>query len=151
MLAAPQARTTIPPAYRSVPPSRSTTTSVTAVPASLVSSFTTLLLVSSVTFGCSSAGRTPSTSASDFPCTAHGKPSQFWHRTQALCGMSFSASRMPHGAWNGWNPAAARSSDSCCIRGSCETAGNGYGALAGGSVGSSPRAPWTSYSFSAWV
>ena len=59
-------------------------------------------LVSRVTFGCSSAGRTPSTSASDFPCTAHGKPSQFWQRTQALCGMFSSASRMPHGAWNGW-------------------------------------------------
>ena len=29
------------------------------------------------------------------------------------------------------------------MRGSCETAGNGYGALAGGSVGSSPRAPCT--------
>ena len=54
------------------------------------------------------------------------------------------ASRIPHGAWNGWWPAASRSSASCWIRGSCETGGNGYGALAGGSVGSSPRAPCTS-------
>ena len=40
--------------------------------------------VSSVTFGCSSAGRTPSTSASDLACTRHGKPSQFVQRTHAL-------------------------------------------------------------------
>src|SRR3954454_10753067 len=50
-----------------------------------------------------------------------------------------SSSRMPHGAWNGCSPAASRSSESCWMRGSCETAGCGYGALAGGSVGSSPR------------
>ena len=31
-----------------------------------------------------SAGRMPSTSASDLPWTAHGKPSQFAQRTQAL-------------------------------------------------------------------
>ena len=90
------------PAKRSVAPSRSTTTSVTAVPAAFVSSFTACAFVSSVTFGCSSAGRTPSTSASDFPCTAHGKPSQFAQRTQALYGMFASVSRTPHGAWNGW-------------------------------------------------
>ena len=28
--------------------------------------------------------RTPNTSASDLPWTAHGNPSQFWQRTQAL-------------------------------------------------------------------
>ena len=39
--------------------------------------------------------------------------------------MFSSFSRIPHGAWNGWYPAAARSSESCWIRGSCETAGNG--------------------------
>ena len=78
-----------------------TTTSVTAVPASFVSSFTAWELVSSVTFECSSAGRTPSTSASDFPCTAQGKPSQFWQRTQTLYGMFGSLSLIPHGAWNG--------------------------------------------------
>ena len=74
--------------YRSVAPSRSTTTSVTAVPAEFVSSFTACEFVSSVTFACSSAGRTPSTSASAFPCTAQGNPSQFVQRTQALWGMS---------------------------------------------------------------
>ena len=72
------------------------------MPASFVSSFTARAFVSSVTFGCSSAGRTPSTSASDLPCTAHGKPSQFWQRTQTLYGMFGSLSRIPHGAWNGW-------------------------------------------------
>ena len=58
--------------------------------------------VSSVTFGCSSAGRTPSTSASDLPCTAQGKPSQFVQRTQALYGRFASFRRTPQGAWNGW-------------------------------------------------
>ena len=102
VFAAPQASTTTSPANRSVSPSRSTTTPVTAVPASFVSSRTAFAFVSSVTFGCSSAGRTPSTSASDFACTAQGKPSQFWQRTQALYGMFASLSRIPHGAWNGW-------------------------------------------------
>ena len=80
MLAAPQATTTTSAANRSSPPSRSTTTSVTAVPPSFVSSSTTLAFVSSVTFGCSSAGRTPSTSASDFAWTRQGKPSQVAQR-----------------------------------------------------------------------
>ena len=128
-----------------------TTTSVTLPPPASVSSRSTRALTSSVTLGCSSAGRTPSTSASDLPWTTQGKPSQFMQRTQALYGMLDSRRRMPQGAWNGWKPAAARSSDSCWMRGSWETAGNGYGALAGGSVGSSPRAPCTSYSCSAIV
>ena len=75
-----------------------------------VSSLTACAFVSSVTFGCSIAGRTPKTSASDLPCTAHGKPSQFTQRTQAEYGMFASFSRIPHGAWNGWRPAASRSS-----------------------------------------
>ena len=59
-------------------------------------------LVSSVTFGYSSAGRTPSTSASDFACTRQGKPSHVAQRTQVLNG-GFASSRMtPHGAWKGW-------------------------------------------------
>ncbi len=61
----------------------------------------------------------------------------------ALRGMSASSSTTPHGAWNGWWPARSRSSESCWIRGSWLTAGNGYGALDHGSVGSSPRAPCT--------
>ena len=102
MFAAPQASTTRSPAYRSSTPSRSTTTSVTAVPASFVTSFTTWAFVSSVTLGCSSAGRTPSTSASDLPCTRQGKPSQFAQRTHALKAGFGSSSLIPHGAWNGW-------------------------------------------------
>ena len=43
-----------------------------------------LAFVRSVTLGCSSAGRTPSTSASDFAWTRHGKPSQVAQRTQWL-------------------------------------------------------------------
>ena len=66
------------------PPSRLTTTSVTAARPGRSRAHSTRALTSRVTFGCSSAGRTPSTSASDLPCTAHGKPSQFTHRTQAL-------------------------------------------------------------------
>ena len=85
------------PVWVSRAPSRSTTTPVTAVPASLVSRRTACALVSRVTLGCSSAGRTPSTSASDFACTRHGKPSHVEQRTQALWGMSSSSSITPHG------------------------------------------------------
>ena len=88
-------------AKRSVSPPRSTTTSETWFPDPLVSSFTTLVFVSSVTFGCSSAGRTPSTSASDLAWTRHGKPSHVEHRTQWLYGMFASFSLIPQGAWNG--------------------------------------------------
>ena len=101
MFAAPQAATTMSAVKCSRSPLRSTTTSVTVVPAGFVLSSTTLAFVRSVTFACSSAGRTPSTSASDLPCTAHGKPSQFVQRTQMLYGMFVSFSRTPHGAWNG--------------------------------------------------
>ncbi len=124
-------------------PSRSTSTPVTAVPALLVSSRSAWVRVSSVTLSCLSAGRTAITSASDFACTRHGKPSQVAQRTQVLLGASPSSSSTPHGAWNGFSPAAARSSESCWMRGSWLTAGNGYGALERGSVGSSPRAPCT--------
>ena len=65
-------------------PSRSTTTSVTTVPAGLVPSATARAFVISVTFACSSAGRTASTSASDLAWTRHGKPSQVGQRTQLL-------------------------------------------------------------------
>ena len=123
--------------------SRSTTTPVTAVPAAFVSSRSARAPVSSVTLRCASAGRTASTSASDFACTRHGKPSHVAQRTQRLLGRSASSSMTPQGAWNGCSPAAARSSESCWMRGSWLTAGCGYGALACGSVGSSPRAPCT--------
>ncbi len=46
---------------------------------------------------------------------------------QVLFGRSASSSRIPHGAWNGWYPPAASSSDSCWMRGSWDTAGHGYG------------------------
>ena len=83
-------------------PSWSTSTSVTAEPAGSVTSRTAVALVSSVTFGCISAGRTPWTSASDLACSGHGKPSQNPQRTQVLYGMFASSSITPHGAWNGW-------------------------------------------------
>ena len=90
------------PVNRSSEPSRSTTTSVTTVPASFVASLVTFEFVSRVTFGCSSAGRTPSTSASDFAWTRHGKPSQVLQRMQRLKGGFDSSSMIPQGAWNGW-------------------------------------------------
>ena len=70
--------------YRTVSPSCSATTWVTAVPAALVSSFTTRALRTRVTLACSRAGRTPATSASDLACSGHGKPSQALHFTQML-------------------------------------------------------------------
>ena len=91
------------------------------------------------------------TSASDFAWTRQGKPSHVAHRMQALNAGSVSSSMMPHGAWNGCSPTFAMSSKSRWMRGSCDTGGKGYGADAGGSVGSSPRAPCTWYSCSAWV
>ena len=57
-------------------PSCSTTTSVTAVPVALVLSRMARALVSSVTLGNFSAGRTPITSASDLAWTRQGNPSQ---------------------------------------------------------------------------
>ena len=57
---------------------------------------------------------------------------------QSLAARWSSSSRIPHGAWNGWYPAAARSSASCWIRGSCDTGGQGYCLETGPSVGSSP-------------
>ena len=82
-------------------PSRSTSTPVTVVPAASVVSFVARAFVSSVTFGCLSAGRTPKISASDFAWTSDGKPSQVAQRMHGLLTMSFSSSRTPHGAWNG--------------------------------------------------
>ncbi len=74
---------------------------MTSVPAAFVSSFTTRASMSSVTFGCSSAGRTPITSASDLAWRTQGKPSQLAQRTQVLYGGFASSSRIPQGAWNG--------------------------------------------------
>ena len=102
MLAAPHATTTTSAAKRSSPPSRSTTTSVTAVPASFVSSLTTFAFVSSVTFACSSAGRTPSTSASDLRVDEAGEAVAGRAADAVLNGMFDSSSMIPHGAWNGW-------------------------------------------------
>jgi hypothetical protein len=149
LFAAPHDTTTTSPVKVSSPSPWCTTTPVTDLPDAFVSRRSASASVSSVTLGCSSAGRTASTSASDFACTRHGKPSQVAQRTQALNAGAVSSSRTPHGAWNGWRPMASRSSLSCWMRGSCETAGNGYGPLDHGSVGSSPRAPCTWYSASA--
>src|SRR4030095_15851899 len=113
--------------------------SVTAVPSGFVFNRTAGASVSRVTFGDSRAGLTPITSASAFACSGHGKPSQTTQRTQTLvCGVSLSLST-PHGAWKGWRPSAARSSDSCWIRGSGGGAGEGDGALAGGAAGGAAR------------
>ena len=60
-----------------------------------------------------------------------------------LLARSASSSRIPHGAWNGWYPPPLSSSESCWIRGSCDTAGHGYGFERGPSVGSSPPLPCT--------
>ncbi len=62
---------------------------------------------------------------------------------QGLKAGSASFSMMPEGEWKGCSPTWVRSSKSRWIRGSWDTGGNGYGAVAGGSVGSSPRAPCT--------
>ena len=83
------------------------------------------------------------TSASDLACTRHGNPSQVAQRMHALNAGFASSSMIPYGEWNGCSPTRARSSNSCWMRGSCDTGGKGYGALAGGSVGSSPRVPCT--------
>jgi hypothetical protein len=102
VFAAPQATTTTSAVYRSLSPLCPTTTSVTAVPAGFVSSFSACAFVNSVTLECSSAGRTPISSASDFACTAQGNPSQLMQRTQRLYGMFCSLSLIPFGEWNGW-------------------------------------------------
>ncbi len=103
-LAAPHETTTMSALKVSRAPSRSTTTSVTAVPAGLVRSATASAFVSSVTFGCSSAGRTASTSASDLACTRHGKPSQVEQRTQSLYGMFVLVEHHPAGGVEGVVP-----------------------------------------------
>ena len=81
--------------------------------------------VSSIAFGWRKAGATQTTCASAFACTRQGNPSQVAHRMQALfCGFC-SSSIMPTGSGNGRCPARARSSESCWMRGSCDTAGYG--------------------------
>ena len=108
-----------------VSPSRSTFTPVTVGPGALVCSLVAWAFVSSVTLGCASAGRTAITSASDFACTRHGKPSQF----DAACAGAEGRVRLveQHAARRveRVEPGALQSSDSCWMRGSCETAGIG--------------------------
>jgi hypothetical protein len=99
--AAPHETTTTSPWMCSSPPSWETTTSVTSVPSPFVPSSTASAFVRSVTLGCSSAGRTPSTSASDFACTRHGKPSHSAQRMHVLNAGFASSTMIPHGAWNG--------------------------------------------------
>ena len=101
LFAAPHETTTTSAVKRSSEPSQSTTTSVTDVPASFVPSRVTFAPVRSVTFGCSSAGRTPSTSASDFAWTRQGKPSQVAQRMHVEKAGFDSSSMIPHGAWKG--------------------------------------------------
>ena len=112
-----------------------------------VSSRRTLAWVSSVTFGCSSAGSTHTTCASDFAPTRQGKPStrsQRMHRLARVARPASSCTRStPMGRWNGCSPCFSRSSESCWIRGSCCTGGWRYCCEAAPSVGSSPCWPCT--------
>ena len=100
--AAPAETTTMSPRNVFGSPSWVTSTPVTVEPAASVVSLVTSAFVSSVTLGCSRAGRTPKISASDLPWTSDGKPSQVAHRMHGLNGMFVSWRRTPHGAWNGW-------------------------------------------------
>src|SRR6266496_2572329 len=150
-LIAPQETTTISPQKVSTFPSRSTTTPRTSPPDASVCRRFTSEFVSNVTFGCFTASSMQTTWASDLAPTRQENPSHVPQRMQRLlCGF-FSSSMTPTGTWNGFNPACAKSSDNCWIRGSWLTAGQGYGELAEGSVGSSPRLPCTWYRFSACV
>ena len=72
----------------------------TVVPAALVFS-SSPGVASSVTFGCSSAGCTAITSASDLACTRHGNR-RSPAADAAAVGMLASLSRTPQGAWKGW-------------------------------------------------
>ena len=65
--------------------------------------------------------------ASALACTRQANPSQVAQRRQALsCGL-FSSITMRIGSGKGRWPARARSSESCWIRGSCDTPGTGTG------------------------
>jgi hypothetical protein len=101
VFAAPQASTTMSPANCSVSPSRSTVTPVTSVPASFVSRRTARVRQQRDVRVLERRPNRRAPRRPTFPCTAQGKPSQFWQRTQALYGMFGSLSRIPHGAWNG--------------------------------------------------
>ena len=83
--------------------------------------------VSRVTFGCFE-GRPDAedlgVGLAPGPATGSRRTSRSGCRGCSACRLS--SRRTPHGAWNGWKPARSRSSDSCWIRGSWVTAGNGY-------------------------
>ena len=83
------------------------------------------------------------TAASALPLTRQAKPSQVAQRMHAERQGAASSSMMPIGSGNGCRPAPLRSADSWSIRGSWLIAGKGYGASLGGSIGSTPRSPWT--------
>src|SRR5215467_2709859 len=118
-------------------------TLLTSQPLASVSRRCTRVLVNRVTLGYLMASSTHTTCASDFAPTRQANPSQVLHRIHRLLVGLRSSSITPTGTWNGFKPERAKSSESCWIRGSWLTAGHGYGALAGGSVGSSPRLPCT--------
>src|SRR5262249_35733417 len=144
---------TMSPVYTSGAPPRVTTTPVTVRPAGSVSSRVTSAPVSNVTLACPSSGRTAMTSASDLACTRHGYPSHQVHRMHALRhaprGRWASPSMIPEGPGSGWSPLSPRPAEISAIRGSCDTAGHGYGWDRGPSVGSSPPLPCTWYNCSA--
>ena len=99
--AAPHETTTMSAAYVSRSPSRSTSTSVTAVPAGLVRSASARAFVSSVTFGCSSAGPHAEHLGVGLGVHQAREAVTVAQRTQLLYGMFASFSITPQGAWNG--------------------------------------------------
>ena len=116
------------PLYVSRAPRRSTATSVTLWPLLSVTSRSAFACVISVTLSWVSAGRTHRTCASAFPSVRQGKPSNRSQRTQRPASGSDSFRSTPTGRWNGRCPVFSKSSDSCWMRGSCDTGGYGNGA-----------------------
>ena len=140
--AAPQETTTRSAASVSVSPSCSTTTPVTAVPASFVSSFTARAFVSSVTFGCSSAGRTADHLGVRLGVEDAGEPVAVGaaHATCCRAGSTRRAGCRTARGTGGSRPRPGRPRAAGCAA-RARRQGAGYGALASGSVGSSPVAP----------
>jgi len=115
---APHDTTTTFPEYVSGTPFRSTCTAVISRPEGLVSRRLTNASVTSVTFGCASAGSTQITWASALAWTRHGKPSQVSHRMQRLVRGSCSSSMRPIGIGNGRCPWRTKPSNIAWMRGS---------------------------------
>ena len=132
---APHATTTMSPVnVVTEPSSRVATTPVTVWPDGSVSRRCTCAPVTRVTLSWARTGSTQMTCASDLASSRHGKPSTRSQRMQALPRAATpgcaSWRLTPIGRWNGWRPCFSRSSLSCWMRGSWETGGWRYCALA---------------------